>query len=459
TLTPAYRAFRRALALDPGYALPYFHVNDLLRAASAARPPLLLLPGDSIADNGRAPAGRDALAAAIARARREWLAQARAWVVAQPGTRHAHFALLDAHARLGDHSAALTEIERFRGSSGGNYPELPFDRATARFAAGEIDQGAEELARALDTLTAGQFARAEAAEEVVRAIAASANIYAYQGDLERARRVIALAGDVSRQFDSAMGVRLELPRELESWRMLGELYAAFGAPAPSLRRVWEAAAEAGRSAPAARRPAILASGGAAAVGLLAAAGGDTLAVAELRRLDGRPLAPEVDALLALSRRDSLAARQVIAGVAARPQRVAAGEGYYTVFYRPLAAQVLYALGDYAGALRALEGVDPTELEPRQFDMRWGILPRVHLLRALAHERRGDRDAAAREYHAVLTQWKRADPALHPVLAQAGRGLLRLGETTEQLTALGYQLTASMEGEGGCSVGPSPGERR
>ena len=132
---------------------------------------------------------------------------------------------------------------------------------------------------------------------------------------------------------------------------------------------------------------------------------------------------------------------------------------FTVFSRPLAAQVHYALGDYASALRVAEAFEPGEFDVRQFDMRWGILPRVRLLRGLANERMGRHAAAAKEYEAVLVQWIRADPVLHAVLGQAERGLLRLGRTTERLEAMGYQLTASKHSRDGCAPGPAGGERK
>ena len=65
----------------------------------------------------------------------------------------------------------------------------------------------------------------------------------------------------------------------------------------------------------------------------------------------------------------------------------------------------------------------------------------------------ERDPAAKEYEAVLVQWVRADPFLHPVLGQAERGLMRLGRTTERLEAMGYQLTATRHHrEDGCTPG-------
>ena len=461
--TQAYRAFRRALAIDPAYAVPYLHVTDLLKLASGPRPPVELLAGDSVHDRetqgrGLRTRGRSD---AIARARGQWIQAARAWVVAQPAGKLAHVSLLDAYLRAGDYVAAMAETDRFRGAVGERHPELPFERASVHFAAGRTDEAVAELGRALDTATVAQFTRAEGRPAVVRAIASAANVYGFLGDLEGARRVITLAAEVSARLDSTLGLGHGLPPDLQERRMLGDLYAAFGGPAPSLRQLWNTASEAGHRSTATTRRIVAASGASAAVGLLTAApGGDTLAVAQLRRLLETPLPPEVEALVALVRHDSASARRLAGNVGERMRLVKDERLLFTVFSRPLAAQVLYALGDYAGVLKVAEGFEPAEFDVRQFDMRWAMLPRMRLLRALAHERLGQQDAAAREYEGVLMQWHRADPVLHPVLAQAERGLLRLGRSTERLEAMGYQLTAAKHVAGdGCSPGPAPGERK
>jgi serine/threonine-protein kinase len=55
--TQSLRAFKRALALDPNYALAYDHVQLMLSVAAADRPTYALLPGDSFAVT-RTSAGR-----------------------------------------------------------------------------------------------------------------------------------------------------------------------------------------------------------------------------------------------------------------------------------------------------------------------------------------------------------------------------------------------------------------
>ena len=47
--TMSYRAFKRAIGLDPNYYLAYEHVQQLLNTASQPDPPMVLLPNDSFA--------------------------------------------------------------------------------------------------------------------------------------------------------------------------------------------------------------------------------------------------------------------------------------------------------------------------------------------------------------------------------------------------------------------------
>jgi hypothetical protein len=79
------------------------------------------------------------------------------------------------------------------------------------------------------------------------------------------------------------------------------------------------------------------------------------------------------------------------------------------------AEKLSASGDVSGALRELTRA--AYLDP--------YAPRIHLLLARAHVRRGDKEKAANEYRMAL--WSRDDPALRLELAQM---LQDMGRTAE-----------------------------
>ena len=425
--TQSLRAFKRALALDPNYALAYDHLQSMLGVAAASYPAYALLPGDSFAitrtSSGRPLLDSVTVRAAVQRARSEALATARSWVSSQPTTLRAHGAMVNAYVSAGNYNGALSELERFRLATP-EHPELPFVEARVRFASGDVDRAAAQLRTALDTVASKDFRLYRGTSTVVSDIAAAANVFAYQGDLNNAAKALDLADQVRRE----VAFHPEWPGSKGyGWRraMLGELYAAAGAPAAALRQIWQAAAEAARMAPVDERKHIVHSGATAAIGLFTGLAADTTAMQELRVISGEPAAKEVRALLAISRGDSAVARRALAEPQATPY---AKHSMYRVLNEPLAAQAYYLLGEYETTLRLLEGYQPSALQTGGFDSGWGMLGRVRLLRGAAYERLGRRAEAREQYRQVLAQWRKADPARQPCVQQAERGLARVGGT-------------------------------
>jgi serine/threonine-protein kinase len=427
--TQAIRAFRRTLQLDPDYALAYDHVQHMLGMAAESKPGYALVAPDSFAiafgRDGSALVDSSALQGAIRRARAAGLATARSWIASQPSTLRAHGAMVDAYLASGNYDAALGEVARFRNTTP-EHPELPFVEARIRFASGDVDRAAAQLRTALDTVAPQDFRPYQGTPTVVMDIAAAANVFAYQGDLGNAAKALDLADQVRREVVKHPAGKSEGPMD-ESWRrvVLGELYAGVGVPAASLRQVWQSAAEAGRMAAVDSRKHLVHSGASAAIGLFTGPSADSSALVEYRSMTGESLAPEVRALLALSRGDSTSARRALA----EPDTVAHGMPKWTasLYNRPLAAQAYFLLGEYDRTLSMLRDFEPSVLKTGGFDSRWGMLGRVRLLRAAAYEQLGRRAEARQEYRQVLAQWKTADAALKPFVRQAEQGLARLGE--------------------------------
>jgi tetratricopeptide (TPR) repeat protein/TolB-like protein len=425
--TQAIRAFKRALSLDPDYALAYEHVQFMLGSAATPHPFYAMVTADSFApteaSDGRALVDSATTGAAVRRARAEALATARNWVSSQPTTLRAHGAMVDAYIASGNFGAALAEVDRFR-QTAPVHPELPFVEARIRFASGEVDRAAKELRTALDTVAPQDFRPYRGTPTVVADIAAAANVFAYQGDLASAAKTIDLAEQVRREVIQDDGGGSEAGSG-EAWRRmaLSELYGATGVPTASLRQVWQSAAEAVRMAPPGYKRVNLAhSGASAAIGLFTGPAADSSALDEYRALSGETLTKEVRALLALSRGDSAAARRALAEPDPLPSKQ-----MYVSYRRPLAAQAYYLLGDYQATVRTLKDFEPEALRTGGFDSRWGMLGRVRLLRAAAFEQLGRRAEARQEYQEVLSQWRTADPALQPFVRQAQQGLARVGE--------------------------------
>ena len=425
--TESMRAFKRALELDPGYALAFEHVNFILGRASRQNPMWVLLPNDSISfvygDKERRLVDSSATRDAVQRARAEAIRLARDWANLQPATAKAHEALLAALIAAQDYTGAGSEVARFRAVVP-NHPELPFDDARIRFASGDAPRAARQLGVSIDSLTPEDLRPISGATDAAERLVIAANMLAYQGNVGQAAKLIDLANRV-RFGDPAAGSAAANERDAWNWRMQGELYAAVGVPTAGMRRIWQSAAEASRSVAPEKRAKYLAAGGAAAVGLLTSATPDESAVNEMQAMGGPQPAKEVRALMALENNDKAGARKALA----EPDTamVSMKGPQYLVFRRPLAAQAYYLLGDYERALKLLEGYDAPDLNADQFDMRWGIVGRVRLLRGAVYEKLGRPDDAREQYKLALAQWSQADPDLQVFVQEAQQKLAQLQE--------------------------------
>jgi serine/threonine-protein kinase len=439
-MTRSLRAFRRALALDPQYALAYEHVTYLLTGATSRNASYALAAPDSF--TATMGAGRPVLdsitqAAAIRRAGTAAVQAARNWVASQPVTARAHHALFEAYFGSEDWNNAsreVAELGRLLPPAGRNLSA--YLEARVRFAKGE----ARSAATLVRNTTASFRGRApelpDFGREFVSDVMAGANTLAYQGDLGGAAGVIAL-GDAIRRATLISGPTPTIwdQDEVWQWSRLAQLYSAAGGPARELRRVWTDLAEAARRAPAANRASVAGAGAAAAVGLLLGPEPDSGPLAELEALTGRTASPEVRALAALARGDSAVARRALAdsGKKPDPDKTTGGVIYLGVAWndpRPLEAEARYQLGDYRGAIQMLQSFTENQLFRRGFDSRWGILGRVHLLRGLAYEQLGEPDRASREFKEVVVAWQGADEPLLTFVQQAQAGLARLRGAVE-----------------------------
>lgn len=416
--TNSLRAFEQALRLDPGYSLAYDHILTMLTTAGRPYSPYALITPDSFVpartESGQPFLDSTRLAQAVRRAGAEAVARGRMWVARQPETPRAHLALMEAMAVTGNYQTALQELEQVRQLSPGVHPELRFVEGRLRFQAGDVEEAADLLRTALDSVQAADFAGASPASFVD--VNSAANVFAYLGDLRYARRALNL-GDAVRRLVYHPGAGMDM----EHYHLLAisALYANAGGPTSQLRGLWESAAEQARAAPRPRRREIAQAGTPAAVELLVGAD-DPSALTELQALVGEPLPRVVRALLALRQGARDSARLVMADTANAPGEKGMGLGDQ----RPLLGLVYLGLEDYQRTLDVLQGFEPKALSTRGFDSRWGLLGRVHLIRGRAYEKLGRRTAAADEYRAALAQWKSADPVFRLYQRQAQMGLAR-----------------------------------
>jgi TolB-like protein len=429
----ALRAFHRAIDYDPGYYLAYEHTTWILQNASRPKPPWALLAGDSLAPvygpGDRRLLDSTAVAPSIRLARAQGLREARAWLSSQPDNPHSQGALIEQLYASGDYTAALAEVERIRGGPhGAKRDDLPFVRGRVHLASGDIPAAAVAVRAATDSADVEDFDPGSMPSLIEREVLAGVNSLAYLGQAEQASEVIDLASGIDERWYVKPGAIYVANRSGAHALYEGHLYAALGVPTVDLRRLWQAVADAAREAPAAQRPSVLALGWPAALGLFIGQTGDESALKEFGAMGGGSFPNEVQALQALSRRDTVGARRLLAakdtstGVEWKMRPFWKG---YRDYVRALA---YYQLGDYTRSVQQLESFQTANLETESFDVRWGLMGRARLLRAESLEKLGRPTDARHEYEAVLGEYDAADRSLAPYLDQARLGLARVAGT-------------------------------
>jgi serine/threonine-protein kinase len=439
-MTNSLRAFRRAVQIDPHFALAYEHMQFMLTQAAQGDPYYALLPGDRFVlarNRDNSPAlNAGVLNGAVARARREAITLTRAWTEFQPQTIRAHRAQMEAYLAAGDAPGALAAIDRIRSLPDPSARSLAaFLEARVRLLSGDGRTAASVLRQALPEVDPVVLRGNDLGQEVIYDVLSGANAFAFVGDIEGAAAVIRLAEQL-RRLILPPGAVVDAYGDDRVWETgrLAALHAAVGSPSYELRELWRRVSTVARSAPAQERPILAWAGAAAAQGLLIGPSADSAAVTELHLLTGVAPRPEFTALAALARGDSSGARRALA---ARPTPPASGEGakeppklnqraaFAMGDYRPVAAEAFYQLGEYRQAVEVLTNFEQNRLNTREFDSRWGLLARVRLLRGLAYEKLGQLDSAARELDGVVAQWDAADERLAPVVREAKAALSRL----------------------------------
>ena len=227
----------------------------------------------------------------------------------------------------------------------------------------------------------------------------------------------------------------ETKKIFEEWwsrNALGNLYAATEAPTAMQRRVWDAVAETARLAPADIRHNVAMSGASAALGVFLSTSTDTTALVEFQALTEHALAREVRALLALSRKDTTRAREILNEPAPGDERQATAKEekvYLSEHYRvPLAAWARYSLGEYQTTLDLLRDFEPSQFNHDRFDPRWGMIGRVRVLRGLAYQELGRDTEAEEQYRQALAQWTAPHASLRPLIDEVEEQLALLGRT-------------------------------
>ena len=418
------RAFKQAIALDPGYFLAYEHLAQLYRFGAGDRPYLALLPGDSLTPtkDGGPAAGLTAatISQSIQRARSDGINSARDWLVHQPGNVHAQNALIYALSLGHQYDAALAEVDRLSQDRGdAARADLPFVRARVLSERGDIQEASNTIAQALDTLRVEAFDTGRLPYETVGTMAHGANLLGYLGKVELARRDLELAAAVGAVLaPDIMGSRKLGGRSLLGYFYQSHLYTALGAPAPRLLKpIWDRVADSARSAPKTSKGSVVGYAWPAALGLFLQRPDDPTPVNELQALGGGEIPPELHAMASLERGDSSEARRWLDQPqdSAKEKDWAKGRPQWSWYRQLIAAHAWHALGEEQLALTSLEGFDPARFSTMGFDVRWLLVGQARVLRGEIYEHQGKRQQALVQYRLALSQWTDADSVLDPLI--------------------------------------------
>jgi tetratricopeptide (TPR) repeat protein len=431
--TQSLRAFRRAIALDPNYYLAYEHLTAIYRMSAQDKPYLALLPGDSIvvADAGGPTPRLDSLRLrqAVQRARSEGIASAREWLAHQPSNAHAQNALIFGFAAARQFETALAEVDRLtRSPEGAGRPDLAFIRTQLLTQQGDLKEAARVAVKALDSARVEQFdAGRLPAFEALGEVGNGANLLAYAGRLTLASRTLDLAARIhDRWYPELPGSGQLGQRSLYGHLLQSHLLTALGAPASTLRPIWQQIADSARHAPKAARAKVAEFGWAAAIGLYLQDTTDPTPINELAALGGGPPPPELKALAALEKGDSTGASRLLAQPDSATAKQFQSRPQWSGYRQMIAAHMWAELGDDQRALKALDVFEPSKLSTSGLDVRWLLLGQARVLRGEIFERQGKTAEARNQYRQALAQWEDADPVLEPLVSRVRARLDRLG---------------------------------
>ncbi|HEX6058817.1 MAG TPA: serine/threonine-protein kinase [Gemmatimonadaceae bacterium] len=417
----ALRAFDHTLALDSTFHLAYSHKLDIYRRASAVGSGIRL-DGDSLrliaTDSALAAFGGEAAEeAARERARRLAVRDARLWIRTDP-VPQPYQLLFFLYAESGQPDSAIAVLREAMARPSSHWDRFAFYIAGMQ-ARTDPHAGLETLRAALRETTAEELRR-EYRTDLFGSILNAAAPAAITGSLADVRATAELAAEAE---PVAPGVEMaRRPQAL--WYVAGVELAMGLPPEPRLVRLDSGLRSLERFPEPFGHQVRQFSIGMPYIGYLTSREPRYLEL--IRRWnEGTRTWPELDALEALAKGDTAAAREAAARF---PDPDSARRaGIWLQVPRWIArAEVLQSLGDLRGALAMYEALDPRRFSIfGQTDPSWPYWPRSFLARGRLHEELGERERAAEAYERFLDLWKEADPALEPQKREAREGLERV----------------------------------
>ncbi len=420
--------FRRAIEIDSSFHLAYSHLVQQYQGLSNQQSGGVL-DGDSVLilatqEQVAALGGPAEIQRRRDRARQIGLEMARGWVRADPDASAGYVALATGFMAAEQPDSALGTIERALQRPALNSPGLRMQRVTYGLLADRPVEAFATMRATLAGTTAAEFRRVPANERI-NAMAMSLNTAAAVGNAGEMQRLLEFVSTT----DPIFPFTSTPTKEVLGWYVAGLRAGITG----SVSREDRALLAGGTRRVASGSEGILAQLAATSGGVIYAAylaTRDTLFSNTIRRMPGMNQVPhsDLDALEALSRGDTAAARTIAQGFTP-PDSIRNARFGFAGARAVGRAEVLAAVGNVDWAIRYLEGLAPTRFNAQGLsEPGFAIYTRSFLSRAALYERTNQRDKAIAAYEEYLRRTADGDAIVEPLRRQARESIARLRDS-------------------------------
>jgi serine/threonine-protein kinase len=423
-LTAGLRAFNRTLALDSTFHLAYSHLVQQYQSLSQATSGFVL-SGDSVVWANepaalRALGGPSGVAALRARASDIGLAMTRGWARADPDAAAPHISLAQAYVARGEADSAVAALERATARPALNTPVMRLQIAGYQLLADDPRAFATMQEASSRENLAGL--RAGSATERMFGLILAINIAASVGNAAELDRVIGAFSEIAPTFPFSRQTTAEPLRFVG----VGIRVGITGVATPEQRRILAAGASRlgrGEGQQSIVQQILNSSGGTMFAAFLATR--DTVFSNTIRRLGGATGQTDLDALEALTRGDTAAAR-TIAQTYTPPDSLRTVRFSFAGLRAIARAEVLTAVGNTEWALAYYEALDPSRFNANGLgEPGFAAYTRSFATRARLYEERREADKAIAAWQEFLRRTEAGDAIIEPQRAEARAALQRL----------------------------------
>lgn len=423
-LNNSLRGFHRTLALDSTFHLAYSHLLQFYTGLSTPGNQLAI-SGDSVIFFGDSAslrrigglAGVDAL-------RRQTSATgielARGWVKADPDAAPSYVTLANMYAASAQIDSAVAVMDRGRARPAlRDQPNMQLLSSVFQMLAGD-SRAYETMRTATTGIPISKF-KESGTNERFGAMAGAVTVAAALGSMTEVRRT----ADLFYAVDSVVPFGGASMRPMLDWASLGAEVTLSGKVTPAQRRDLRRGIHVADSIEGANATQMRQMSGPVVMAAYLATR-DTAFSGAIRRWNPNQRHTDLDALEALQRGDTAAARQVIATFtpvdSLRIARFSMG-GLRTI----ARAEAMLAVGDTSGALAYFEAMDSERFNLNFIEPSIGGFVRTFAARARIYEDRGETSKAIAAWEEYLRRFEHSDDIVEAEKAEGRAALRRLRE--------------------------------